>query len=117
MHDTIDDTDEDGSREPLPSPLDILCGQIRTELCKRQPERAIDLILNAPPECYVTEPPRSRMVPAITAEQVREAIKLDPRLKNREIAETLGCHIKTVAMQRRLLQKAAERRDAARSAR
>jgi hypothetical protein len=114
MDEQTNEADEDGTREPLPSPLDVLCGQLRIELEKRQPERAIDLILNAPPECFATEPPKTRMVPAVTAEDIREAIKLDPRRKNKEIAETLGCHYKSVALQRRLLKKLSERRQAAR---
>jgi hypothetical protein len=113
MEEPTNEYDEDGTREPLPSPLDVLCCQIRIELEKRQPERAIDLILNAPPECFSAEPPKTRMVPAVTAEDVREAIKLKPGRKNKEIAETIGCHVKTVALQRRLLQKMSERRQAA----
>jgi len=113
MEEPTNEVDEDGTREPLPSPLDVLCCQIRIELEKRQPERAVDLILNAPPECFATEPPKTRMVPAVTAEDIRDAIKLDPRRKNREIAETLSCHIKSVALQRRLLQKMTERRQTA----
>jgi hypothetical protein len=113
MEEPTNEYDEDGTREPLPSPLDVLCCQIRIELEKRQPERAVDLILNAAPECFAAEPPRTRMVPAVTAEDVRDAIKLDPRRKNREIAETIGCHVKTVQIQRRLMQKASERRQTA----
>lgn len=110
MHtDGDDEKNEDGTREPLPSPLDILCGQIRRELLNRQPERAIDLILNAAPECYEAEPPTRRTVPAVTAAEIREYIKAHRFAKNREIAVTLGCHYKTVVLQRRLMQKQTEK--------
>jgi hypothetical protein len=116
MHDEHDET-EDATREPLPSPLDILCGKIRFALLERQPEAAIDLILAAEPECFAAEPPVHRTVPAVTAEEIREAIRLQPRAKNREIAETIGCHYKSVALQRRLMQKQVERKATKRGAR
>jgi bacterioferritin-associated ferredoxin len=111
------EAEEDATQEPLPSPLDILCAQIRIKLKQRRPEQAVDLILNAGPECFATEPPVRRTVPAVTAEEIRQAIRDNRFTKNKEIAEVLGCHKKTVALQRRLMQKQTERNHSARGAR
>jgi AraC-like DNA-binding protein len=113
----MEDTNEDRTHEPLPSPLDIILGRVRRELEQHQPERAVDIILNMGPEYFATEPPKRRSVPAATAEQIREAIRLHPRTTAKVIAETLGCHIKTVRLQRRLMQKQVELRQASASGR
>jgi hypothetical protein len=105
------DTDE--TRSYVPTRLEMLGEQVLIQLIKRrQPEAAVDLIHNADPTVYLPESVPVEVVRQVTGAEVREAIMANRFSNNRTIADGLGCHWKTVAIQRRLLQKSAEVRAA-----